>query len=182
MSSIVLTGDTSGAITVSAPAVAGTNTITLPASTVTLSNTPAFSVKIGTNQSLSENTATKLAFNIEYFDTDSAFDTTNYRFTVPTGKAGKYFISGMARINSEANNNLASGNLYLYKNGSTHVVSADNFGANYLRGITSTVTAVMDLSEGDYLELYGYINSIDNTGGISNSGIYSIFSGYKLIA
>ena len=36
MSSIVLTGDTSGAITVSAPAVAGTNTITMPASSGTL--------------------------------------------------------------------------------------------------------------------------------------------------
>lgn len=31
MSSVVISGDTSGAITLSAPAVAGTNTITLPA-------------------------------------------------------------------------------------------------------------------------------------------------------
>tara|TARA_R110000751_G_scaffold49364_2_gene109920 strand:- start:1196 stop:1975 length:780 start_codon:yes stop_codon:yes gene_type:complete len=37
MSSIVLTGDTSGTVTVSAPDVAGTNTITLPAETGTLS-------------------------------------------------------------------------------------------------------------------------------------------------
>ena len=36
MANIVLTGDTSGAITVAAPAVAGTNTITLPASTGTI--------------------------------------------------------------------------------------------------------------------------------------------------
>ena len=36
MGSIVLTGDTSGAITVSAPAEAGTNTITMPASSGTL--------------------------------------------------------------------------------------------------------------------------------------------------
>ena len=36
MADIVLTGDTSGAITVAAPAVAGTNTITLPASTGTV--------------------------------------------------------------------------------------------------------------------------------------------------
>jgi hypothetical protein len=33
MSSIVLSGDTSGSITVAAPAVAGTNTITLPSVT-----------------------------------------------------------------------------------------------------------------------------------------------------
>jgi len=36
MASIKLTGDTSGEITISAPAVAGTNTITLPASTFTV--------------------------------------------------------------------------------------------------------------------------------------------------
>ena len=39
MANIVLTGDTSGAITVAAPAVAGTNTLTLPASTGTLLTT-----------------------------------------------------------------------------------------------------------------------------------------------
>ena len=39
MADIVLTGDTSGAITVAAPAVAGTNTLTLPASTSTLATT-----------------------------------------------------------------------------------------------------------------------------------------------
>lgn len=36
MSSIVVSGDTSGAITISAPAVAGTNTLSLPALTATL--------------------------------------------------------------------------------------------------------------------------------------------------
>ena len=39
MADIVLTGDTSGSITVAAPAVAGTNTLTLPASTGTLATT-----------------------------------------------------------------------------------------------------------------------------------------------
>ena len=33
MSSVVISGDTSGAVTVSAPAVAGTTTLTLPATT-----------------------------------------------------------------------------------------------------------------------------------------------------
>jgi hypothetical protein len=36
MSSVVISGDTSGAITIAAPAVAGTNTLTLPASTGTV--------------------------------------------------------------------------------------------------------------------------------------------------
>jgi hypothetical protein len=48
MSSVVISGDTSGAITLAAPSVAGTNTITLPASTGTVSLT---SDVIGVNQS-----------------------------------------------------------------------------------------------------------------------------------
>ena len=39
MSSVVISGDTSGAITLSAPSVAGTNTITLPANTGTVITT-----------------------------------------------------------------------------------------------------------------------------------------------
>ena len=39
MSSVIISGDTSGSITLSAPAVAGTNTITLPASTGTVLTT-----------------------------------------------------------------------------------------------------------------------------------------------
>jgi len=39
MSSVIISGDTSGSITLSAPAVAGTNTITLPAATGTVLTT-----------------------------------------------------------------------------------------------------------------------------------------------
>ena len=45
MSSLVLTGDTSGQVTISAPAVAGSNTLTLQAATATMSvNTLATAV------------------------------------------------------------------------------------------------------------------------------------------
>lgn len=49
MSSVVISGDTSGAITVAAPAVAGTNTLTLPAQTATIATltTPSFASTIG---------------------------------------------------------------------------------------------------------------------------------------
>lgn len=49
MSSVVISGDTSGAITLSAPAVAGTNTLTLPAKTATIATltTPSFATTIG---------------------------------------------------------------------------------------------------------------------------------------
>ena len=46
MSSIIISGDTSGAITVAAPAVSGTNTVTLPASTGTVVVSTAVSTSI----------------------------------------------------------------------------------------------------------------------------------------
>jgi hypothetical protein len=48
MSSVVISGDTSGAITIAAPAVAGTNTITLPASTGTMLTTASSNVVTAT--------------------------------------------------------------------------------------------------------------------------------------
>lgn len=50
MSSVVLSGDTSGAITVAAPAVAGTNTLTLPAQTATLITDSSAALNIGSGQ------------------------------------------------------------------------------------------------------------------------------------
>ena len=49
MASIVVSGDTSGAVTISAPAVAGTTTLTLPTATGTLATltTPSFGTTIG---------------------------------------------------------------------------------------------------------------------------------------
>lgn len=64
MSSIIVSGDTSGAITIAAPAVAGTNTLTLPASTGTLAltsqiSTPAVvQIKSTTLTSIFSTTAT----------------------------------------------------------------------------------------------------------------------------
>jgi hypothetical protein len=58
MSSLVLTGDTSGQVTLAAPAVAGSNTITLPAATGNALVSTAVS-------SSSTNTVTnKIAINI----------------------------------------------------------------------------------------------------------------------
>jgi hypothetical protein len=65
MSSVVISGDTSGAITVAAPAVAGTNTITLPALTGT-------AVIAGQNSAITNSTAVALT-------TQTSID-----FTVPS--------------------------------------------------------------------------------------------------
>jgi hypothetical protein len=122
MSSVVISGDTSGAITLSAPAVAGTNTITLPAATGTVmvsGNQPAFSAYASGGQSISNNTATKIQFNTETFDTASAYDNaTNYRFTPLV--AGYYQVILNVALNTMTGNAQPSiwksGAVYQYGN------------------------------------------------------------------
>ena len=59
---------------------AGTNTLE------GIANTPSFYAALTSNQTISDNTITKIQFNTEVWDTDSAYDnSTNYRFTVPGG-------------------------------------------------------------------------------------------------
>ena len=89
---VKLNGATSGGVTLDVPAVAGTNTLTLPArtgnvitsadsATVTQAmlasnvagNGPAFSARGSGNQSLSANRATKITLGVEDFDTNNNF-------------------------------------------------------------------------------------------------------------
>ena len=66
MADIVLTGDTSGSITVAAPAVAGTNTLTLPASTGTVALTSGVG-KLLKQTSLVNTTRTALSSSTDYW-------------------------------------------------------------------------------------------------------------------
>jgi len=160
MSSIVVSGDTSGTITIAAPAVAGTNTLTLPANTGTVLTTastfgatgPAFSAYLATtNQSITTNTYTKITLNAETFDTASCFDsTTNYRFT-PT-VAGYYQINGEI---SYAGTGITRQIIYIYKNGSSYAILFDGNGSQYAGG---NGTLISMNGSTDYIELYTYMS------------------------
>jgi len=150
MSSVVISGDTSGAITLSAPAVAGTNTATLPAATGTVmvsGNMPAFNVGLSSNQSISATTWTKVAFNSEFFDTANAYDsTTNYRFTPQV--AGYYQIYASAAFNGTVTGSYIN----IYKNGASfqrRQISADSM------PIISTLVYLNGST--DYVETYVYV-------------------------
>ena len=57
-----------------------------------LDGTPNFLVyRSSSDQSISNNTYTKVQFQSESYDSDNAYDnSSNYRFTVPRGEGGKY--------------------------------------------------------------------------------------------
>ena len=118
--------------------------------------TPSFLASNNSGASLPAITHTKLNFNNEILDTDSAYDATNSKFTVPTGKAGKYLIgfnwrtdglSGQTRIIGSIKINDA---FYLY------VETFD--GASTFTAGSACVSSVFDLAVGDYVECFGYCN------------------------
>jgi hypothetical protein len=148
MSSVVISGDTSGTVSLTVPAVAGTNTATLPAATGTVmvsGNMPAFSAYANANQSVTNAVATKVVLNTEEFDTNSNFDsTTNYRFT-PT-VAGYYQISGAIGTFTS----ITQINANIYKNGSLYK-SVIGSGTSS----SATVSSVVYFNGStDYVELY----------------------------
>ena len=101
MSSVVISGDTSGAITLAVPAVAGTNTITLPASTGTVLTTASTGVCVawvnfnGTTatpstirSSYNVTSVTKNATGNYTVNYTTALNNSNYAPLISTGDSG----------------------------------------------------------------------------------------------
>ena len=79
-------------------------------------NTPAFRAYLGSNQNISNATNTKIQIEVEDFDTDSAYDTTTYKFQPQT--AGKYCVNvSVLTDTDEAGATSIDGlDVYIYKN------------------------------------------------------------------
>ena len=146
-------------------------------------NTPAFAVKKNANQTgLSDNTSTKVTWETEIFDTDSAF--ASNKFTVPSGEGGKYFINTNVFADLSADINYVI--TYIYLNGSAVFANRMNFASNQDQ-ITAPISVIMDLSAADYLEVYFNINTGSGSNGVITAlddviatGVITLFQGFKL--
>lgn len=182
---IKLNGATSGATTLTAPAVAGNNTLTMPTgngSAGQLLQTdgsgnlswvngstvgPAFSAYATAGTSTATATFTKVALGATEFDTANCFSTVNSRFT-PT-VAGYYFINGgiFAGLSSQV--------ATIYKNGAEAKRGNQALGAT-LNGGTVSGLIYMNGST-DYVELYWYQQS-GSTQNNTTGSPYTYFQGY----
>ena len=136
------TAFTTGAVTQStiATGVAGTG--------------PAFSAYNTSIQTLSNNTATKIAFQTKEFDTASAFDSsTNYRFTPLV--AGYYQVTAaLAWYPSTVG--VIQG--WIYKNGTAKISGSNNISNS--NGSQFLINGLVYLNGStDYIEIYGYQSS-----------------------
>jgi hypothetical protein len=167
MSSIVLSGDTSGAVTVNVPSVAGTNTVTIPAVTGTVmvsSNMPAFSAYPSGTQSISTGTYTKILFQTKTFDTNNNFASSTFTPTV----AGYYQINTVVYA---AGVNTTYARAYIYKNGTQYKAGA--CGASYASYSISISDVIYFNGSTDYVEIYTFMGAAETL----NSPSVSSFSG-----
>jgi len=155
MSSVVISGDTSGAVTLAVPTVAGTNTATLPSATGTVmvsGNMPAFLAYLTADQSITTGTYTKIAYDAEVFDTNNNFASSRFTPTV----AGYYQISA-GFDNTDSTAGVTRTVLTLYKNGSQYIHLTD-FAVGSAYTISGSALVYCNGST-DYIEMYGLINA-----------------------
>jgi len=147
----------------------------------TVTNVPAFAAKMSASQQLSNDTSTKIAYDTEVFDTDGAYDhSSNYRFTVPSGKAGKYFIGASIRSGNMADTKKI--NLFLFINGSEITEHfAQVVSSNTSEQYTVGVFKVLNLSASDYVEVFVLHQNGAAVNFSDSNSVGSYFYGYRLI-
>ena len=116
-------------------------------------NYPAFEAYLSADQTIADDTFTKININTEVFDTDNCYDNaTNYRFT-PT-VAGKYFVYfNVCGINSGSAATLNT-NGAIYKNGTISNSSSLVFNSNQYGGSCMVIQITDFNGSTDYVEFY----------------------------
>jgi hypothetical protein len=145
-------------------------------------NTPAFHAFLNTTQTISDDTVTTVQFNTESLDTDSAYDTSNYRFTPQV--AGKYYVYAAINHNPSSSTNVQQAGILIRKNGSGITENFFSCGTNQIDSVVVVGSIIVDLNgSSDYVDVAGSqaISSGTNrfTGDSTQSRTY--FGAYKII-
>jgi len=138
--------------------------------------TPTFSAYGGTQNGVADNTSTVLTCSSEVFDSDSKYDTSNYRFT--PGVIGKYFFY-VGFKNNQTSARLQCG---IFKNGSLISESQgrmepenNGHGSNTYTGVQGSVISICD-NTSDYFQAFGWQKS-----GSTQTFYNARFLGYKIL-
>ena len=165
-------------ITAGTLAIANGGTAATTLAAAGLTNAPAFEVYLSGAQSVTGGVTTKITFDTEVFDTNSAF--ASNKFTVPADEGGKYLFILWCHVANTATD-AASQNLFLYKNGAAVWQANCHFAANTIKRLLLPITWIDDASAADYFEGYANVSGTSPSvlGGTGSFG--SFFGGYKLI-
>jgi len=184
MSKVALSSNAlgTGTFTIASPNSNTDRTLTLPDNTGTILTTatagvpvngPAFSAYPSGNQNITTTTFTKVALQLESFDTAGAFDnSTNYRFTPLI--AGYYQVNWVATFLTTA---APAGTFSaLFKNGGNIQWTQSSGNSNAYPSMAASRLVYLNGST-DYLELYVYQTS-GTTLAVVGSSDYTNFSAF----
>ena len=156
-----------------------TSTVTFESGAATGHMNPSFKARLATDQTPGTTGWNKIQANTEDWDTDNAYDTSNYRFTVPAGMGGKYHFDLSLRFDSASDQGIVQVRLYI--NGTQHDASQARFTASGTTSVQMKSNYQVNLSAGDYVELYGYAPSTSQDfGGGTESTSCTWFAGYRI--
>ena len=104
-------------------------------------------------QSLATSTDVAITFNAETFDTDGfhSTDTNTSRITIPSGKGGYYYINGQLSYANDIDGDRIT---FIKKNGSTFNYLMVLTPSNATYGNSTNASIIMNLTAGDYIELF----------------------------
>ena len=106
------------------------------------------------------------------------YDNTNYRFTVPSGQAGKYWVSCATQpYNTSSVANGAQIVPYVNGSGLGNTYNASIYQISNFRNHWIMWSGILNLSVGDYVEIYAYTTFSSGAGGLA----YGKWGGYKII-
>ena len=152
--------------------------------TGSLTSKPNFLVTLTAAQTVVDNTKTKISWDNEVYDTDSAF--ASDKFTVPAGQAGKYVLYIAVDIGTSGSYGVINPRAYIYKNGVSIYYFQGPYNAEGNDSFQVTGTVTLDLAAADYIEIYGRNNNDTGTpyilgrNGDSPYEERTWFGGYKL--
>ena len=106
------------------------------------------------DQTLSNNTTTKITFDTEGVDVGNNFASNKY--TVPS--AGKYFFEAQVKGETNLDSKIANMTVYIYKNGSVIAATSNILTAGYEKLISLNLSTLLNLAQNDYLEVYMNLN------------------------
>jgi len=140
----------------------------------TIANTPAFEASFNSQANPSDNTWTKGLYGSEEYDTDSKYDTSNYRFT--PGTAGKYYVYMSVIFDAQGVDRFHSATIGIYKNGSIYRQSYFDQYDNYLAyAKTPYLAASITMNTTDYVEAWYNFNFTTGAGRINTGGVFGAF-------
>ena len=130
------------------------------------------------DQTLTNQTYTKMTFDSEGVDAGSNFASDKY--TVPS--AGKYFFEAQVKGQSSTDAKIQIFVTAIYKNGSMVVRNHNELTTGYEKMISKNVSIILDLAASDYIEVYCYLGQASSTTLTVAGDSYGAthFLGYKL--